>query len=166
MKELSFCCFRIRVVADYEFHQTAAQHTCAGARRGVTTTSSFFFFTIRLSGILLLAKQQTLVHTETPFFPPFFSPLLFFPLFVRSLSFCLCSRAAPLATLYMYLERILEAYLYLTVGLLSFCLLRLKLVCTLPKRGVRRQTTTTKKREQKEKVGHILVELTRESQQQ
>ena len=136
----------------------------------------FLFFTLRLSGILLLAKQQTLVHTETPFFPPppffFFPPLLlFFPLFfVKSLSFCLCGRAAPLATLYMYLERILEAYLYLAVGLLSFCLLRLKLVCTLPKRGVRRQTTTptttTKKREQKKKVGHILVELTRESQQQ
>lgn len=113
----------------------------------------FLFFTLRLSGILLLAKQQTLVHTETPFFPPppffFFPPLLlFFPLFfVKSLSFCLCGRAAPLATLYMYLERILEAYLYLAVGLLSFCLLRLKLVCTLPKRGVRRQTTTTTKKE-------------------
>lgn len=152
--------------------------TRALGRVEVSQPPLFFFFCFSLYDLAVFFYLLSSKLSYTQKHPSFLLLLFFFSpsssflssFFVKSLSFCLCGRAAPLATLYMYLERILEAYLYLAVGLLSFCLLRLKLVCTLPKRGVRRQTTTptttTKKREQKKKVGHILVELTRESQQQ
>ena len=132
--------------------------TRALGRVEVSQPPLFFFFCFSLYdlAVFFYLLSSKLSYTQKHpsflllffFFPPL---LLFFPLFfVKSLSFCLCGRAAPLATLYMYLERILEAYLYLAVGLLSFCLLRLKLVCTLPKRGVRRQTTTTTKKKKRE----------------